>query len=341
MIIKEHTLKEELILPNYIYEINDLNNVLILDIETTGLSKYNNKVILIGYLHYEAASVKLKQLFAEDPSEEGLILKELLKDIKRFDTLITYNGAAFDCPFLKERFKKHKINWSIDDYSHIDILQHIRPFKSRLNIPNLKLKTLEKYLGINRRDLITGADSVNLYNSFVSNKSHELLEKILLHNYEDIYYLGKVLEIFNYIPEDIRRKRKHSVMLSNNMIYFTYSSMDISINNKRIILSGESNKLADFPELSCFHEGFKLYWDSRAGAFNTEIQLLNTKLDSGNKIYYIDLRALGISHVQFVNIGVKPYEDCFLHVDTTSPNLLAIEVLIGEIINKAFKEAMC
>ena len=81
--------------------------------------------------------------------------------------------------------KKQIRNSKIKD-NDIDILKIIKPFKEKLSLPDFKLKTIEKYLGIYREDTISGKESVQLYNEYVSSNCNKLKDKILLHNYEDI-----------------------------------------------------------------------------------------------------------------------------------------------------------
>ncbi|SCY01135.1 ribonuclease H-like domain-containing protein [Alkaliphilus peptidifermentans] len=338
MIIKEYTHKEQLIIPKYVYQYVSCNNTVIFDIETTGLSKYHNKVILIGYLFAEDGQIKIRQLFAEDSSEEGLILLEFMKDISNFDTMITYNGATFDCPFLKERFIQHKLEWPGETLEHIDILKHLRKNKEYLKIDNFKLKTVEKYLGINRKDIISGEDSVRLYNQFTKKRSAALLEKILLHNYEDIYYLGKVLDIFKFIPEEVYKKWQHIVHLDDEAISFSFFPTDFSFKSKAITLVGRSSKNNNLPQLKHYHQGFSFFWDPSLGSFKLDIPLFNTKLNSGKKIHFIDLRVLNISREnQVYQNNEQLYEEHFLHVDIHSPNLQPFEGLILEIITMAIR----
>jgi hypothetical protein len=66
-------------------------------------------------------------------------------------------------------------------------------------LPNLKQKTVEDYLGLwrERKDRITGADSVRLYYAYTATKAPDLLHRILLHNSDDLLQLARVLRVFD------------------------------------------------------------------------------------------------------------------------------------------------
>ncbi|MGL5756122.1 MAG: ribonuclease H-like domain-containing protein, partial [Paraclostridium sp.] len=170
-------------------------NHFIFDIETTGLSHKYCKVILIGILYNFENTTIIKQYFATSEEEEKELLICFIKDIKNFDYHITFNGISFDIPFLNSRFKTNGIDYHMDKSQDIDILRLIKPYKEKLALSDCKLKTIEKYIGIQRDDSISGKDSVRLYKEFILNKDELIKSKILLHNYEDIYYLGKIFKI--------------------------------------------------------------------------------------------------------------------------------------------------
>lgn len=178
-------------------------NHFVFDIETTGLSPKYCKVILIGVLYNLNNKTIIKQYFAESEEEEKDLLLKFINDIKTFDHHITFNGVSFDIPFLNSRFNSNDIDFSIDKCDDIDILRIVKPFKEKLSLSDCKLKTIEKYMGIQREDTISGKESVELYKNFVISKDISLKEKILLHNYEDIYYLGKIYNIKNIIDESL------------------------------------------------------------------------------------------------------------------------------------------
>lgn len=188
------------IITQKIDEIVDIpKNYCVFDIETTGLSPKYNKVILIGILYMKHNQTLIQQFFAQNSSQEKEILFYFKEIFKEFEGHITFNGISFDIPFLNERFIKNNLDFQINKEKDIDIMRIVRPHKNKLNLEDCKLKTIEKLIGIERKDNISGKESVELYKKYELNKNEDLKKKILLHNYEDIYYLGKLFKVTNLI----------------------------------------------------------------------------------------------------------------------------------------------
>ncbi|MGL5693232.1 MAG: ribonuclease H-like domain-containing protein, partial [Peptostreptococcaceae bacterium] len=178
-------------------------NHFVFDIETTGLSPKFCKVILIGIVYNENNKTIIKQFFALNENEEKELLQAFINEIKQFTKHITFNGFTFDIPFLNYRFQKHEIDFSLDKHDDLDILRLVRPFKEKLSLLDCKLKTIEKYIKITRNDTISGKESVELYKEFTSTQCKNLKDKILLHNYEDIYYLAQLIKIQDILDEHL------------------------------------------------------------------------------------------------------------------------------------------
>ncbi len=175
----------------------------IFDIETTGLNSKYNKIILIGVVYNENNNTIIKQFFANNSDEERDLLIEFKNFVLSFNKHISFNGINFDIPFLNYRLQKHDINFSLNKNDDIDILKLIKPFKEKLALSDCKLKTIEKYLDIYRDDTISGKESVDLYKEFEKTQDENLKHKILLHNYDDIYYLGIIYNKLDLIQSKL------------------------------------------------------------------------------------------------------------------------------------------
>lgn len=188
----------------------------VMDIETTGLSPKYSKLILGGLLIFGAKEeADIFQVFAESPYEEQQLLEAYTAKLQTLDLVITYNGTSFDLPFLKERLRQNedfeserKLPHNFDLYM---VLYGHSSFKRFL--PNLKQKTVEEFMGLKteREDEISGRESVVLYNKYLSlsrdteqisfealpvkSPKEEFLEKILLHNRDDLLQLARLLPI--------------------------------------------------------------------------------------------------------------------------------------------------
>ncbi len=175
----------------------------IFDIETTGLNSKYNKIILIGIVYNENNNTIIKQFFTNNSGEERDLLIEFRNFALSFNKHISFNGINFDIPFLNYRLQKHDINFSLNKNDDIDILKLIKPFKEKLALSDCKLKTIEKYLEIYRDDTISGKESVDLYKEFEKTQDENLKHKILLHNYDDIYYLGIIYNKLDLIQSKL------------------------------------------------------------------------------------------------------------------------------------------
>lgn len=259
-------------------------NHFVFDIETTGLSPKYCKVILIEILYNLNNKTIIKQYFAESEEEEKDLLLKFINDIKTFDHHITFNGVSFDIPFLNSRFNSNDIDFSIDKCDDIDILRIVKPFKEKLSLSDCKLKTIEKYMGIKREDTISGKESVELYKNFVISKDISLKEKILLHNYEDIYYLGKIYNIKNIIDENL----DYIDININNLNYKVLLSK-YKITKSVLHLNFISRKKFELP-LNIFRDTYTI--STEENILNIFINL-NKGIDSnGNTIFFYKLGSI-------------------------------------------------
>ncbi|KEI13807.1 ribonuclease H-like domain-containing protein [Clostridium novyi] len=194
-----------------LYKNIPLNNIIFFDIETTGFDKEKASVILIsGGWFDENNKFIIKQYFAESLDEEVKLLESFKKDISKFPTWCSYNGKAFDEPFINKRMDINNINF-IPPQNHIDLYRLIRPYYKQLGIERCNLKSVEKYLGIDRQDQIDGGVCVELYYEFLMNKDIKLRELIMLHNYEDVLNLPVIFKLTYDIKKDKNLKREDCI----------------------------------------------------------------------------------------------------------------------------------
>lgn len=228
--IKEHTLPE-----NY--------NFAFLDIETDGLS-HKNKLAIIGLLFITKTNPQglFIQLFNDDYHSEKEILMSLVKLLKNheIDYFISFNGDAFDFPFLNARFKHYQLSLSLNKEMNIDLLRIVRRHKKALNIANARLKDVELFLGIQRKDVISGKDSVILYHAYLESKDPRLLETILLHNYDDILNMVPLISIFNHITESINDFLHAFKIIHGVKWYLTEIRIDTNHVNYRFVCHNDS-----------------------------------------------------------------------------------------------------
>jgi uncharacterized protein len=193
MFIREYT--DEIKIDQNIINKYDMHNIAYFDIETTGFEKDKDYIILIslGFFN-EEGSLTIKQYFAEELSDEPEVLYEFMSDLNRFSRWCSYNGLAFDEPFIVRRLQKNNIRFSIPS-EHIDLYRMIRPYYRKLGMERCNLKTVEKYLGVERADQIDGAISVEMYYQFLGTKNEHIKDILMLHNYEDVLNLPRIFEL--------------------------------------------------------------------------------------------------------------------------------------------------
>ena len=181
----------------------------VLDIETTGLDPSRNRFILGGL--YDCGTCTIHQYFAEKRSEEPEALAGFLSVLDSLDMVITYNGRHFDMPFIEKRLRAvseasgsvsgmqlpcdtYNMPYDLDLYLVLNGHSPIRRF-----VPNMKQKTVENYMGLwqDRKDEISGAESVELYDRYEKTGDDALKEKILLHNSDDILQLTRLTKVIN------------------------------------------------------------------------------------------------------------------------------------------------
>jgi uncharacterized protein len=205
MFIKEYEIK--IVLPSEIFRKYKMETIAYLDIEATGFDMERDKIVLISLGYYlNEDQFKIVQFFAESPCEEESILKELKKSMKNFETWCSYNGTAFDEPFIVRKMNRFNLGFRLPD-EHIDLFKLIRPFYKKMGMKSCSLKSVEKFTGIKRRDEINGARSVEIYNEYLVKHDEKLKEILMLHNYEDVVNLPKIFKVINAIENDFELKR--------------------------------------------------------------------------------------------------------------------------------------
>lgn len=170
--------------------------MLFFDIETTGFSPKTSALYLIGALYYKDNTWQLIQWFADDTTSEPKMLTAFFTFLQSFSYLIHFNGTTFDIPFLTKKCIAHHLDshlYSLENCQSIDLYQQISPYKKKLQIANLKQKTLEKFLNISRDDTYSGKELITFYQNYRKallqkdfEDANELEHFLLLHNHDDV-----------------------------------------------------------------------------------------------------------------------------------------------------------
>ena len=167
------------------------------DIETTGFSRKYCNVYLIGCMYFSNNELMYAQWLAENFNDEANVLMAFHKFLKRFNTIIHFNGNAFDIPFVKERGEKYNLDFDFDRFNSIDIYKPLSKLNHILNLENQKQKTFEKALNIKRTDPFSGGELVEVFKHYVESKDERLIFPLLLHNREDVINMGKLISLLS------------------------------------------------------------------------------------------------------------------------------------------------
>ena len=176
-------------------------DTILLDIETTGLSAARHSIYCIGcsYLSTDKDnSITIQLFFAEKPEQEAELLTALAALLQTHKKIITFNGSAFDLPFLKKRYASNHMKHSFSDILSIDLYREACRLKELIRLPDYKQKSIECFLGYFREDSYSGKELIAQYLLYIKEPAKELLHNLLLHNEEDVHGMYRLLPLLFY-----------------------------------------------------------------------------------------------------------------------------------------------
>jgi hypothetical protein len=147
------------------------------DIETTGLSPDSSDITMVGVLDFQGY-----RAFVQDENME-----DLRGALEEYDLLVTFNGAAFDLPFIE-----HKLGRMFAQVAHIDLMFPLR----RMGLTG-GLKAIEKRLKVGRPSALStlnGFDAVLMWRMW-RNGDKAARDTLVRYNAEDVLSLPKIAEI--------------------------------------------------------------------------------------------------------------------------------------------------
>ena len=265
------------VLPSYM----NPDQVLFFDIETSGFSAEVTTLYLIGCIYKEEGIWKLVQWFADDNHSEAFIIQAFLDLSHRFRYILHYNGNGFDIPYLTKRSERYQIPFEIPGEKSIDIYKILLPYKKLLNLPSLKQKMVESFLGITRKDRFDGGELIQVYAKYIKSKyghlpdEEELLDILLLHNAEDLTGLLQITPLLSIPSMTINHKITSASMLNDtptSKLLSIQLGFDLSLpkaiqisNNEGIVLyANDKGGCLTVPllegELKYFYSNYKDYY---------------------------------------------------------------------------------
>jgi len=165
-------------------------NLLVLDVETTGLS--SSPVFLIGMLIAEGEGFVIRQFLARTYAEERSIISAYAQAASGKSLFVTFNGKSFDIPYLRARAAA--VGTSVPEpVAHLDLLHTARKVYSEA-LPDCRLQTLERYVCRRHRvGDILGEHIPDAYHHFVRTGNAVEVARIVKHNAQDLVTLLELL----------------------------------------------------------------------------------------------------------------------------------------------------
>ncbi len=186
-------------------------DMLLFDIETTGLSPEQNSIYCIGCGYLSGDEICVELFFAERPEEEAEVLSSFFTLVQKHNVLLTFNGSTFDLPFLEKRAEAQKYAPALSEaavrtvcerfpasYAHVDLYREVTRMRHLLDLSSYRQKNIEQFLGCDREDKYTGGELTRIYREYVRHPDPEAREVILLHNREDVAGMFRLLSILSY-----------------------------------------------------------------------------------------------------------------------------------------------
>ncbi len=250
-------------------KIAPLENILFLDIETTGFTARSSMLYLIGTAYCKNHSWYIEQFFAEQKEDEAELLHSFFALAKNFTHFIHFNGNNFDLPYLMQKLEAYKLSYSMNDFQGIDLYRRVAPYKAFLHLPNCKQKTLELYLGIERMDPYHGGELISVYHEYLSHPQEQSMSVLLQHNYEDMKGMLSILPILSVYDlfNDMHRPKK---VQSNS-----YTAIDGNKNLELYIkfkCSSPLPKPVSYSAHSCFFSGENTEGTIRVPIYDEEMK---------------------------------------------------------------------
>jgi hypothetical protein len=104
-----------------------------IDTETTGLGGAGTVAFLVGCGFLVEGGFEIRQYLLPDYSDEAEMLEALLEEMNSGFSAVTYNGAAFDLPLMRDRMIVNRVARELPLERNLDLLAPTRRlFKRRL-----------------------------------------------------------------------------------------------------------------------------------------------------------------------------------------------------------------
>lgn len=175
------------------------SDMLLFDIETTGLKKETTQVYLIGCAFFEHDCWMIRQYLAESALDEREILECFFQFASGYHYLVHFNGEGFDIPYLDFKQDYYGLGFDFSQFQSVDIYKQARTLRRLLDQKSLSQKSIEEFLHIDREDKLNGGLLIPYYYEFERTGEKNAEELLLLHNFEDVQGMLEIPAILKYL----------------------------------------------------------------------------------------------------------------------------------------------
>jgi uncharacterized protein YprB with RNaseH-like and TPR domain len=182
----------------------DPESLVFLDTETSGLAGGTGTfAFLVGVGRYTPSGFHLAQFFMRDPLEEPALLLALEEFLAACQTVVSFNGKAFDVPLLDTRYTLQGWKSPFKELSQVDLL-HLARRLWRDRLPSRTLANLEvQILHVGRTDEeIPGWMIPEIYFEYLRDGDARPLQRVFYHNAMDVVSLAALLNHTTLLLDD-------------------------------------------------------------------------------------------------------------------------------------------
>jgi len=174
--------------PSYdLRNISSPEEMLLFDIETTGLRKETTRIYLIGCGYFNAdGDFEVRQWLAQSASDEREVLERFVDFAKNYSVLLDFNGDGFDIPYTAFKCDLYGMDFDFAAFRHVDIYKRIRNLKKFLGLERMNQTSIERFLKVTREDVMNGGLLIPYYYNYERTRDPECERLLLLHNSDDV-----------------------------------------------------------------------------------------------------------------------------------------------------------
>jgi uncharacterized protein YprB with RNaseH-like and TPR domain len=177
------------------------DDLVLMDTETTGLSGGTGTLVFqLGLSWWQGDRLITRQYFLPGPANEAAMLADVADRVRKFSTVVTFNGASFDLPLLRTRSLLNRV---VDPFANLvswDLLVPARRLWKNC-LPNCRQGTVEKWVcGIQRgAGDIDGSLIPQTWFDFLATGSPGELNNVLTHNHRDMVGMARILGVLGQV----------------------------------------------------------------------------------------------------------------------------------------------